>query len=367
MVTPETEAKFEKRGVYLVSAALGRRLFRQEIARADGTPVEVICGEGPWESEEAGRALIRAPSPSPSSDSGPLLGPGASHSAPTGAKSWVVRLDAEQHVFVKDYPVDGATALPPGAALELIAEAAHTLWPRWCVAEIRELRVLGKMPLVDGASEVRVQLNPPPYGSSEGFEVSAHLSCKAGRDEWHASIECVLRMERALTEAEPLERATHGERSLSVRKAYEELSRGALLHVIDRIDGLSAGGASARVRSTRPSGWLAPGSGTEASWIVDPALLEAAEQLASLWARSYRGETATAVRCGRIVRHREEVPAHLDASLALAPSEQANGFRCHVVFCDPAGKPVLTIEELDFSTAPLPAAQRSGATESALA
>ena len=49
MVTPETEAKFEKRGVFLVSAELGRRLFRDELARCDGTPVEVICGQGPWE------------------------------------------------------------------------------------------------------------------------------------------------------------------------------------------------------------------------------------------------------------------------------------------------------------------------------
>src|SRR5580698_7158637 len=100
MVTAETEAKFEKRGVYLVSAALGRRLFRQEIARTDGTPVEVICGEGPWESEEAGRGVIRAPSEprTPSSDFGPLLGASTSRTAATGAKSWEVRLDAAQHV-----------------------------------------------------------------------------------------------------------------------------------------------------------------------------------------------------------------------------------------------------------------------------
>jgi hypothetical protein len=211
-------------------------------------------------------------------------------------------------------------------------------------------------------------LNPPPYGSSEGFEVSAALSIKTG-DQWQSSIECVLGMERSYTDADPVERSLHQERSLSVRKAYEEyLPRGPLLHVIDRIDGLSANGAAARVRSTRPSGWLTRDRDLDEKWIVDPALLDAAEQLASLWARSYRGETATAVRYGRIVRHREEVPAHLDASLALTQPEQAGGLRCNVVFCDDSGKPVLSIEELDFSTAPAPTAhaERKGATESAL-
>ena len=371
MVTPETEAKFDKRGVYLVSAGLGRRLLRQEIARADGTPVEVICGEGPWESEEARRAAFRAPSQAaaPSSDSAPLLGNCASRSASTGAKSWEVRLDAARHVFVKDCPGDGAAALPLGAAAELIAEAARALWPRWCVAEIRELRVLGKIVLVDGMVDVKVQLNPPPFGSSEGFEVSATLSTKGSGDQWHSSLQCVLGVERSCTEADPVERSLHKERSLSVRKVYEEcLSRGSLLQVIERIDGLSGSGAAARVRSTRPSGWLTCDRACDEKWIFDPALLDAAEQMASLWARSYRGETVTAVRYGRIVRHRDGVPAHLDVSLALTHSEQAGGLRCNVVFCDDFGKPVLTIEELDCSTSLSQAvhAERKGATESIL-
>ena len=63
------------------------------------------------------------------------------------------------------------------------------------------------------------------------------------------------------------------------------------------------------------------------------------------------------------------MPAHMDLRLALTQSEQAGDLRCNVVFCDDSGKPVLSIEELDFVTSPAPAvhAGRQGAAASALA
>jgi len=53
MVTELTEAKFNARGIILVSAEVGRRLFREELALGDDMHIEIICGQGPWEEQEA--------------------------------------------------------------------------------------------------------------------------------------------------------------------------------------------------------------------------------------------------------------------------------------------------------------------------
>ncbi len=63
MVTEFTEAKFNARGIHLVTAESGRRLFREELTPGDDTHVEIICGHGPWEQRETeiGRIENRRP------------------------------------------------------------------------------------------------------------------------------------------------------------------------------------------------------------------------------------------------------------------------------------------------------------------
>ena len=358
MVTPETEAKFEKRGVFLVSAELGRRLFREELARADGTPVEVICGRGPWEDEEAKRGVLHmVPAPGPLPDLGPLLGCADVLTLPTGGKIFTVRLAASRHPHLYDGAVDGRSGLPAATALELMAEAARTVWPRWCVVEVQELRILDNIETdAEGdACCVEVHLSPPPYGSSEGFNVSVSVRSGSDSGPMRPHFECVLRMEPSLPPAIPTPRTLHNERMLSVATAYGEwLSRGARLQVIESIDGLSAKGAAAQVRRTQPSEWLSVVGGTADRWMFDPALLDAGAQMVSLWARAYRHEMTVPVRYGRIVRYRDSLPGRLQMELTRVELPEPGIIRSDVVFFDDQGNPVLTIEELDSAATALP-------------
>ncbi len=377
MVTPETEAKFEKRGVSLVSAELGRRLFREELGRATGTPVEVICGQGPWESQEAERGVIRTATAQPAAiappttpELGPLLGSAEVLTRSTGEKIFKVRLDSSRHLYLQERAIDGRLALPPAAALELMAEAAGTVWPRWCVAEVRELRVLREVEFTDGACDVQVHLTPPPYGSSQGFEVSASLKIESGAGALRVCCQCVLGMEQSLPAAVPSRRAVHNERTLAVPKAVgERPSRGGRPQVIESIDGLSAAGWGAQVRSSRPSEWLSLGSGNHVRWMFDPALLEAAADMVSLWAHSYRDETTVATRYGRVVRHRDQLPARLQMEFTHTDSAEPGIIRGNVTFYDEKGLPVMTVEDLDNAASAYlnEIVDNAGAAESLLA
>ncbi|MBS0445541.1 MAG: SDR family NAD(P)-dependent oxidoreductase [Proteobacteria bacterium] len=346
MVTAETEAKFGEKGVRLVSAALGRRLFREELARAPGTPVEVVCGEAPWETLEAARgALAEAPQPP---ILGALLGRSVPASRPTGERILPVRLDAARHLYLQEHGIDDKLVLPAAAALELMAEAARTLWPGWCVVEVREHKLLKGVELTRVPRDLQVFVSPPPYGSSEGFEVSAALQSDLGNGRAMNHYRCVIRLEQALPTPMQVERAFHDDKPLSVAKAYGEwLFHGPRFQVIEHIDGLSPAGSGSRVRSTGPSDWLVSSDAESPGWVFDPALVDAAAQMTLLWARAYRDESTLPTRFGRVVRYRDRLPARMHMEYQRVEMPDPTLIRANVTFFDEQGEPVMAIEELD--------------------
>lgn len=351
MVTPETEAKFAEKGVRLVSAALGRRLFREELARAAGTPVEVICGEAGWEAREAELGAIRrAPVVElpGTRDFGPLLGRAAPQVRPTGEQIVPLRLDPARHLFLQEHMLEGKMVLPAAAAVELMAEAARSLWPGWRVVEVRGLKLLKGVDLDKAGRELQVFLSPPPYGSSEGFDVSAALQSDLGGGRAMSHYRAVVRLEQTLPAPLTVQRGWHDQKALSPAKAYGEwLFHGPRFQVIQHIEGLSPAGSGATVRSTHPSQWLADYSADAPGWLFDPALIDAAAQMAWLWARSYRDESALPAHFGRVVRYRDVFPARLHMDYQRVETSDPNLIRANVSFLDDAGETVMAIEELD--------------------
>jgi NAD(P)-dependent dehydrogenase (short-subunit alcohol dehydrogenase family) len=355
MVTAETEAKFAEQGVRLVSAALGRRLFRQELARAAGTPVEVVCGEALWDSREAELGVIRQEGAAPAdiAAAGPLIGRSQELAGPAGERILPLLLDPQRHRYLHEHVLDGKPVLPAAVALELMAEAARTLWPGWRVVEVREHKLLKGVELtglaLEGAARaLQVRIAPPPYGSSEGFEVAASLQSELGAGRAMTHYRCVVRLEQMLPPSAHAERVFHDDKALAVAKAYDEwLFHGPRFQVIEHIDGLSPAGAGARVRSTLPAQWLADDSAAAHGWIFDPGLLDAAAQMAWLWSRAYRDESALPTRFGRVVRYREQFPARLHMQYTRIPTDDPTLVRGNVLFLDDQGEAVMAIEELD--------------------
>lgn len=334
MVTAETEAKFETRGVFLVGASMGRKLFKDEIAQVPGGAVEIICGQGPWEDEETRRGVIRA-APHSGQKSVPMLAGVVSMTEAAGRKILSVQLDSSQHARLGNGSHNGTVSLSPAAAIEVLAQAANLIWPHWRLAEIRELRVLKSLELAETPREVRIHVNPPPYGSSAGFDVTASIHTEAATG-LQTHFQCVLGLQLTLPAAGARTRGSHTDRLLPVSKAHGELF----------IEGLSASGASASVRSTTPAEWLAT-SDIESRWLFDPGLLDAAAQMVCLWTRSYLGEPVVPACYGRVVRHSELSPGRLQMEFTRTESPGPKFVRGDVVFFDEAGEAVLTIEDLD--------------------
>ena len=356
MVTADTEAKFAEQGVRLVSAALGRKLFRGELSCTAGTPVEIVCGEALWDTREEELGVIRrvaVHAPADGAALGPLIGFSQEQAGTGGERILPLRLDASRHRYLHEHVLDGKPVLPAAVALELMAEAAKIMWPGWRVVEVREHKLfkgveLKGMDTHDSARSLQVRIAPPPYGSSEGFEVAASLESELAPGRFIPHYRCVLRLEQMLPAPERAEREFHDDKALSTAKAYGEwLFHGPRFQVIERIDGLSPQGAGASVRSTRPAQWLADGTNDGDDWVFDPGLLDAAAQMAWLWSRAYRDESALPARFGRVVRYRERFPERMHMQYTRVPTDDASLIRGNLIFLDDAGETVMAIEELD--------------------
>ena len=372
MVTADTEAKFAAKGVALVGAALGRRLFVDAVAAAPGGPVEIVCGAADWEAHESEIARASAATServAPASQSpaqveaapqaaaasasvdvgllGPLLGRAGVVPLSLGEQRVTVAVDA-RHAYLAQHRIDGVAVLPAAAAAEMMAEAAGALWPGWKVVEVRDFRLIKGVEVRDGGRALQVVVNAPPYGSSEGFDVDVTIRSDAGAGRSLVHYRCGLRLEQQVPPAFALELPRHDELQLTVARAYDELLfHGPCFQVIEGIDGLSERGASARVRSTRPSDWLAAPTGAQEQWLFDPALIDAAAQMALLWARTLHGHSCLPARFGRIVRLCETLPARLRMVFEHVPVADPHFVGANVYFVDDAGRVAMLVEGME--------------------
>src|SRR5205814_9545983 len=130
----------------------------------------------------------------------------------------------------------------------------------------------------------------------------------------------VLRLEQQVQGEFARTATQHVAKKLAVSTAYDEfLFHGPCFQVIESIKGLSDGGATAQVRPTRPTQWLTGVPAEHDHWTFDPALVDAAAQMALLWARVQRDESCLPARFGRVVRLRETLPQRMQMEFEHVP------------------------------------------------
>jgi acyl transferase domain-containing protein len=349
MVTAQTEAKFAAKGVTLVSAQEGRRVFIEELARsASAAPVEVVCGQGAWEAHEAARGVTQTEPAAPQPGLiGPMLGAAVMSTLPMGEQVATVTVDA-RHLYLRQHRIDGVPVLPAAAAMALIADAARALWPSWKVVEAREFRLTKGVEMKEPVRTLQVVITPPPYGSSDGFEVAAALQSELANGRALVHYRCVLRLEQQVQGEFARSATAHSAKAMTIDQAYDEyLFHGPCFQVIESIKGLSDGGSLSQVRPSRPTEWLAGVPAEHDQWVFDPALVDAAAQMALLWARTMRDQSCLPTRFGRVARLRDTLPPRMRMEFELVPIDDPYLVRANVYFIDDAGEVVMLIEDME--------------------
>jgi acyl transferase domain-containing protein/NAD(P)H-dependent flavin oxidoreductase YrpB (nitropropane dioxygenase family)/NAD(P)-dependent dehydrogenase (short-subunit alcohol dehydrogenase family) len=353
MVTAETEAKFAEKGVYLVSADVGARLFSDELLNAGNAQIEIICGEGPWEQREADNGKLEYKAmPVQDGAREPLLDEAVVKVLPSGERELSFVL-GENHLYLQDHCIDGVPIVPAAVAAEMMSEAAHYVWPDWKIAETRDCRLLKGIEFNESRKELIIRIQPPVYGSSEGFDVSVFLQSKQDDGSFRNHYRATIQLVQQLPESFEKKRKApdRDQRKLATAKAYDEwLFHGSRFQVIENIKGMSMQGSDAVVRCTSPGDWL-NGIG-KSQWIFDPALVDSAAQMSILWARMFRGETSLPTRFGRIVRYCDTMPEKVLMTFEQITSgdakDDAPSLRSDVYFSDvDSGQVLLLVEDME--------------------
>jgi hypothetical protein len=158
----------------------------------------------------------------------------------------------------------------------------------------------------------------------------------------------VLRFEQTLPATVVHARRKYAAKRLAVEKAYDEwLFHGPVFQVIEKIDGLSEEGVLSNVRSTSPAEWLPSVASATDRWVFEPALIDAAAQVAILWANMFRDESCLPAKYGRVVRYRDQLPRQLIMDFERVESKDPSYIAANVYFCDKDGSVVLAVEELE--------------------
>jgi hypothetical protein len=143
-----------------------------------------------------------------------------------------------------------------------------------------------------------------------------------------------------------------GPSPLNVQKAYRELLfHGPSLQTIHRLIGLDRRGALADVQPCDPAVWR-PDASFNSGWLFDPGIIDAAAQLALVWAHATRAESALPSRFGRVQRLGDGPLGACRMHFLLYPDQPEHQVRADVAFVDAAGRLRLFIEELECTSSP---------------
>jgi hypothetical protein len=117
------------------------------------------------------------------------------------------------------------------------------------------------------------------------------------------------------------------------------------LQAVSRLVGLDATGVLAEMAPSTPSSFV-HGAPANARWLFDPALVDAAAQIAWLWSCQFRDAVALPNRFGRIRRFANAGPARR-MLFAVEPGTAEHEVRADVLVVDDADRPVFVIEKLE--------------------
>jgi acyl transferase domain-containing protein/NAD(P)H-dependent flavin oxidoreductase YrpB (nitropropane dioxygenase family)/NADP-dependent 3-hydroxy acid dehydrogenase YdfG/acyl carrier protein len=346
MVTAATEAKFSKHGVHLVTADLGRKLFRYQVVNSKvSDDPEIVCGEAPWEESEERKGKIKQISQAASD----LLGDEKIEEIDSGEFLLSLTLNKNQP-YLQDHVINENAVLPMAVAIEIMAEAAAKAFGEgWQVSEISDAQLFKGVFVDSEQYPLAVKMVMTSHGMDGHSVVKAKIVAAGEKPLPHYGATIILSpvIEEATEEAPEI--IWHDSREFSTGEAYNDwLFHGDTFQVIDSIDEFSEQGAKCIISSTSQKNLL--GIESKKNWLFDPAVIDAAAQMSVLWMAACRNLFALPVKFERIVRFSDSLPEKLTMKYVIT-DENPESITVDTYFEDENGNLLIKIESMKHMVA----------------
>jgi NAD(P)-dependent dehydrogenase (short-subunit alcohol dehydrogenase family)/acyl carrier protein len=330
MVSPELRQQFSQHGVVIVPRDIGRKMLDQELCFGRKGEVEILLG---------GIADGRGPtSPAPKVPqprelrSYPLIGIGTSGlQVADGSLEMLCTLDPARDLYLNDHQLDGKPVFPLTMAMELMAEVASAGWPDLHVVAVRQLRLLRGLVLEDGPLPVRIIATPLTVPDHDGVEVEVSIVGAAPRGPAHYKAIVALAPSLPIPPViEPLSLTETITLPLSRDDVYRRwLFHGPLMAAVASITEVGANGIIGDLIPSSPEKCLV--EAPQASWIIDPIVLDSALQLIIVWSRIHWDMTPLPSRLHTYRRFGPLSGRKITCQMRIIPDPSG-----HIVHCYPA-------------------------------
>ncbi len=258
----------------------------------------------------------------PSSTSHPLIR-GAPQRNADGSFMLSHRLSLASDPYLADHVIGGTPVLPMAMALEYTAQFVSACWPGWHVIAVRDLQLMAGLMLDEqGCCDIELQAQTPAPLAADLQSVAVtlqHRGRKAGPN-YRATVLLSTTPVRAPTAQLPAPAGS----PMSASETYSRLLfHGSRFRCIKHVFALGDSGQSSSLQPTAPSDFLDTATSAQTNWLFDPALIDAAPQMAWAWSYLKHGVAALPSRMAVVRRYDAppvDGPLQLVQSMTVAPN-----------------------------------------------
>ncbi len=299
MAPPELEAVFASHGWAMIQPEDGSLCFMEELNRRSPDQVEIVLvgklaapvgsGGGSTKSELLAPTTSLVPA-------GVFLNV-ATVKAPS---AFALTVDTKAHLYLNDHKFDGIPVMPMAAALEIMLEAARSVYPDLHLVEVSDLDIPAGIvfhtQLKDFLVEVGIDSNDKnivAVSLSSADPKKTHFRCKARfaatavntPEIWNTVLASKIQSKFDAKDLAPSTVALPDPADLYGTWLFH----GPTFQGISSITSLAADEISGEISGCAPINCVTTTDGSQ--WLVDPVLLDSAMQLAGIWARHHQDVT----------------------------------------------------------------------------
>lgn len=297
MAPPELEAVFASHGWAMIQPEDGSLCFMEELNRRSPEQVEIVLvgklagpgGGGSTKSELLAPTTSLVPA-------GVFLNV-ATVKAPS---AFALTVDTKAHLYLNDHKFDGIPVMPMAAALEIMLEAARSVYPNLHLVEVSDLDIPAGIvfhtQLKDFIVEVGIDSNDKnivAVSLSSADPKKTHFRCKTRfaatavntPEIWNTVLASKIQSKFDAKDLAPSSVALPDPADLYGTWLFH----GPTFQGISSITSLAADEISGEISGCAPINCVTTTDGSQ--WLVDPVLLDSAMQLAGIWARHHQDVT----------------------------------------------------------------------------
>lgn len=209
-----------------------------------------------------------------------------------GQAQFTITMDKKNDLFLNDHLFDGVPVMPMAMALELMTEAAHSLYPKCSVNSISKMEIPAGI-VFDSVKDIYVNVQ---LQEATAQKVKMNVSVQTGEKFKRAHFKATLELTTNIVLASPSSEIPLSYKIPSfsmpvsavpsASEIYERIMfHGRLFQGITNVSAMGANGIAGDITPTKLNELVAkPGDN---AWVVNPILLDSSMQLAGVWARHF--------------------------------------------------------------------------------